>query len=53
MLEFPLVVAHGANKLSFCSSKMSFLMFLRSRDVENWFCRVNMIQIEIVNVVGR
>ena len=53
MLTFSLGVACGAKRFEYFMSKMRFLMFLRSRDVENRLFHAKMIQIDIVNVLGR
>ena len=53
MLGFSLGLACGTKRFEYFASKMRFLVFLRSRDVENRFVLLKMIQIEIFNVFGR
>ena len=53
MLTFSLGVACGAKRFEYFTSKMSFFVFLRSRDFDNQLFRAKMIQIEIFNVFGR
>ena len=53
MLGFSFGVACGAKRFEYFLSKMSLLMFLRSRDVENFIFLVKIIQIEIFNVFER
>ena len=53
MLTFSLGVACGAKRFDYFMSKMRCLVFLTSRDIENSFFLVKMIQIEIFNVFGR
>ena len=53
MLGFSLGVACGAKRFEYFTSQMCFLVFLRSRDVENRLFRLKMIQIDILNVFGR
>ena len=53
MLTFSLGVACGAKRFEYFTSKMCFLLFLRSRDVENQDFQLKMIEIEIFNVSGR
>ena len=53
MSGFSVGVACGAKRFEYFTSKMSFVIFVRSRDVENRLLRVKMIQIEIFNVFGR
>ena len=50
MLTFSLGVACGAKRFEYFTSKISFLVFLRSRDVENRLFRLQIIQNEIFNV---
>ena len=50
MLGFSFGVACGAKRFEYFTSKMCFFVFLKSRDVENRFFHVKMIQNEIFNV---
>ena len=52
MLGFSFGVACGAKKFEYFMSKMRCFVFLKSRDVENQFVRLKMIQIDVVNVFG-
>ena len=53
MLVFSLGVACGAKMFEYFTSKMRFLMFLRSRDLQNSFFNIKMVQNEIFNVFRR
>ena len=53
MLGFSFGVACGSKRFEYFTSNMRFFVFLRSRDVENCLFRIKIIQIDIVNVVGR
>ena len=50
MLVFFLGVACGAKRFEYFTSKMCFFVFLRSRDIQNRFFLVKMMQNEIFNV---
>ena len=53
MLGFSVGVACGAKRSEYFTSKMCFVVSLMSRDVENRFFPLKMIQIEIFNVFVR
>ena len=50
MLVFSLGVACGAKRFEYFTSKTCFFVCLRSRDLQNRFFHVKMIQNEIFNV---
>ena len=50
MLGFSLGVACGGKRFEYFTSKMSLLVFLKSRDVESQFFQVKKVHFEMVNV---